>query len=139
MSEIIQAQQTQIVHGYSSSQLPKTYQGALFDPNWKLAMEEEYGAPIANQTWDLVPLPPRANIVLGKWFYRHKLNAYGSLARYKAHWVVHDFSQQQGLDCDERFSPIIKHMTICMVLSLVISLAHLPIGHQKCILTWQYQ
>jgi histone deacetylase 1/2 len=45
------------------SKLPKTYQGAISNPNWKLAMEEEYGALIANQTWDLVPPPPHANIV----------------------------------------------------------------------------
>jgi hypothetical protein len=32
------------------SQLPKTYRGALSDPNWKLAMAEEYGALIPNQT-----------------------------------------------------------------------------------------
>ena len=48
------------------SLLPKTYRGARFDTNWKHAMEEEYGALIANQTWDLVPPPPYANIVLGK-------------------------------------------------------------------------
>jgi hypothetical protein len=42
-------------------------------------MEEEYGALLANQTQDLVPPPPHANIVSGKWLYRHKLNADGSL------------------------------------------------------------
>jgi len=77
------------------SQLPKTYRGAFSDPNRKLAMEEEYGALIANQTWDLVPQPPHAEIIVsGKWLYCHKLNANGSLARYKAHWVVRGFSQQ---------------------------------------------
>jgi hypothetical protein len=31
-------------------------------------------------TWDdLGPPPPHANIVLGKWLYRHKPNADGSL------------------------------------------------------------
>jgi histone deacetylase 1/2 len=62
------------------SSLPKTYHGALSDPNWKRAMEEEYGALIANQTWYLVPPPPRANIVSSKWLYCHKHNADGSLA-----------------------------------------------------------
>ena len=51
------------------SVLPKTHRGALSDPNWKLAMEEEYGALIANQTWDLMPPPPHANIVSGKWLH----------------------------------------------------------------------
>ena len=84
-------------------------------------MEEEYGALIANQTWDLVPPPPHANIVSGKWLYRHKLNADGSLARYKARWVVRGFSQQHGLDYDETFSPVVKPATIRTVLSLAVS------------------
>jgi histone deacetylase 1/2 len=103
------------------SKLPKTYRGALSDPNWKLAMEEEYGALIVNQTWDLVPPPPHANIVSGKWLYRHKHNADGSLARYKARWVVRGLSQQHGLDCDETFSPVVKPTTMRTVLSLVVS------------------
>jgi histone deacetylase 1/2 len=80
------------------SLLLKTYRGALSDPIWKRAMEEEYGALITNQTWDLVPPPPHANIVLGKCLYRHKHNADGSLAHYKARLVVRGFSQQHGLD-----------------------------------------
>jgi hypothetical protein len=84
-------------------------------------MEEEYGALIANQTWDLVPAPPHANIVSGKWLFRHKLNADGSLARYKARWVARGFTQQQGLDFDETFSPVVKPATIRTVLSLAVS------------------
>jgi histone deacetylase 1/2 len=84
-------------------------------------MEEEYGALLANQTWDLVPPPPHATIVSGKWLYRHKLNVDGSLARYKARWVVRGFSQQHGLDYDETFSSVVKPATIHMVLSLAIS------------------
>jgi len=68
-----------------------------------------------------VPSPPHANIVSGKWLYRHKLNADGSLAQYKAHWVVRGFSQQHRLDYDETFSPVVKPTTIRMVLSLPIS------------------
>jgi hypothetical protein len=45
---------------------------------------EEYGALRANMTWDLVPRPPRANIVTGKWIFKHKFQANGSLDRYKA-------------------------------------------------------
>jgi hypothetical protein len=103
------------------SLLPKTYRGALSDPNWKRAMEEEYGALIANQTWDLVPPPPHANIVSGKWLYHHKHNADGSLARYKARWVVRGFSQHHGLDYDETFNPVVKATTVRTVLLLAVS------------------
>ena len=48
------------------SSLPTTYRGALSDPNWKRAMEEEYGALLANQTCDLVPPPPHALLILSQ-------------------------------------------------------------------------
>jgi hypothetical protein len=76
---------------------------------------------IANQTWDLMPPPPHANIVSGKWLYHHKHNADGALARYKACWVIRGFSQQHGLDYDETFSPVIKPASIHTVLSLIVS------------------
>ena len=84
-------------------------------------MEEEYGGILANQTWDLVPPAPHANIVSSKWLYRHKHIAGGSLARYKAHWVIRGFSQQHSIDYDETFSLVVKPTTIHTVLSLAIS------------------
>jgi hypothetical protein len=37
------------------SSVPSFVRDALADPHWCRAMEEEYVALIANQTWDLVP------------------------------------------------------------------------------------
>jgi hypothetical protein len=45
--------------------LPKTYRGALKDPNWHVAMVDEYSALLSNNTWDLVDPPCSANIVNG--------------------------------------------------------------------------
>jgi hypothetical protein len=47
-------------------------------------MEAEHSALIANNTWDLLPRPPHANVVTGKWVFKHKFNVDGSLERYKA-------------------------------------------------------
>lgn len=103
------------------SPLPKTYKGALNDPHWHSAMLEEFQALCSNNTWDLVPRPPDANVVSGKWVFRHKLNPDGSLARYKARWVLRGFSQQPGIDFEETFSPVVKPATIRLVLSLALS------------------
>ncbi|WVZ83487.1 LOW QUALITY PROTEIN: hypothetical protein U9M48_030629, partial [Paspalum notatum var. saurae] len=62
-------------------------------------------ALISNNTWTLVPRPPRANIVSGKWIFKHKFHADGSLDRYKARWVLRGFTQRPGVDFDETFSP----------------------------------
>lgn len=48
------------------SPVPSTYRGALADPNWRRAMEEEFSALVSNHTWELVPLPPNAKVVMGK-------------------------------------------------------------------------
>uniref|UniRef100_A0A453KU28 Reverse transcriptase Ty1/copia-type domain-containing protein n=1 Tax=Aegilops tauschii subsp. strangulata TaxID=200361 RepID=A0A453KU28_AEGTS len=82
------------------------------------AMQEEYMTLMANQTWSLVPRPPGTNIVSGKWLFRHKFKADGSLERYKARWVVRGFSQRLGIDFDETFSPVVKSATIRVVLAL---------------------
>jgi hypothetical protein len=50
--------------------LPLNYRSALADPNWKAAMADEYQALIDNGTWRLVPRPPDANIVRGKWIFK---------------------------------------------------------------------
>jgi len=103
------------------SPIPKTYRTALADPNWRHAMEEEFSALMSNNTWTLVPRPPGANIVTGKWIFRHKFHADGSLDRYKARWVLRGFTQRPGVDYHETFSPVVKPATVRTVLSLALS------------------
>jgi len=103
------------------SPVPKTFRSALADPNWRAAMEEEHAALLRNHTWDLVPRPPRANVVTGKWIFKHQLKADGSLERYKARWVLRGFTQRPGVDFDETFSPVVKPATVRTVLSLALS------------------
>nr|ABA98073.1 retrotransposon protein, putative, unclassified [Oryza sativa Japonica Group] len=109
------------LHATPLSPIPKTYRAALADPNWRSAMEEEYNALLANRTWDLVPCPVKANVVTGKWIFKHKFHADGSLDRYKVRWVLRGFTQRPGVDFDETFSPVIKPATVRTVLSLAVS------------------
>jgi hypothetical protein len=67
----------------SLSPVLKTYRGGLADPAWRSAMLEEYDALLQNHTWDLVPRPCQANVVTGKWIFKHKFSADGTLERYK--------------------------------------------------------
>jgi hypothetical protein len=103
------------------SHIPSSYRIALKDPHWYNAMLEELQALMTNNTWGLVPKPAGANVVSGKWIFRHNLHSDGSLARYKARWVVCGYSQQEGIDYGETFSLVIKPGTILSVLSIATS------------------
>jgi len=61
-------------------------------------MEEEFSVLVHNNTWDLVPRPSQANVISGKWIFKHKFKADGSLERYKARWVLRGFTQRPGVD-----------------------------------------
>jgi hypothetical protein len=51
----------------SISPIPTTYKHALLDPLWHSSMRDEFDALLQNNTWTLVPKPPCANVVSGKW------------------------------------------------------------------------
>lgn len=84
-------------------------------------MKVEIKALNANRTWVLVPRPLNKNIVDCKWVYKMKHNPDGSVSRYKAHLVAKGFSQTEGVDYTETFSPVIKPSTIRLVLSIAFS------------------
>jgi hypothetical protein len=84
-------------------------------------MQAEFSALVSNHTWDLLPRPPRSNVVTGKWIFKHKFKADGSFERYKARWVLRGFTQCPGVDFTETFSPVVKPATVRTVLSLALS------------------
>jgi transposase InsO family protein len=85
---------------------------------WKKAMEEEMTSIRDNGTWSLVDLPKGHKAVGCKWIFRVKKDAHGEVQRYKARLVAKGFSQIQGMNFDETFSPVAKFATIRTVLAL---------------------
>jgi hypothetical protein len=103
------------------SLMPTSVCATLTDPSWRHVVEEEYDAMITNNTWDLVPRLVVSNIVTGKFIFKHNFNSSSTLEQYKAHWVLHGFTQRPSIDDDETFSSMVKPAIICTVLSLAVS------------------
>ncbi|MCI13308.1 retrovirus-related pol polyprotein from transposon TNT 1-94, partial [Trifolium medium] len=100
---------------------PRTVKQALQDPKWLSAMTDEFEALKRNHTWTLVPLPQHRSAIGCNWVFRTKENPDGSINKYKARLVAKGFHQIQGFDFNETFSPVIKPITIRLILSLDIS------------------
>jgi len=84
-------------------------------------MNEEYHSLMANDTWDIVPIPKGRKLVRCKCVYRTKYASDGNVERNKARLVAKGFSRVEGIDYNETFSPVAKMNSIHLVLSLVAS------------------
>ncbi|CAM8987178.1 unnamed protein product [Rhodiola kirilowii] len=89
-------------------------------------MEAEIHALQSNNTWQIISLPPGKNVVSSKWIFRVKRHSDGTIERYKARLVARGFSQEEGLDYNETFAPVVKMTTVRTVLSLAAS-KHWPL------------
>jgi hypothetical protein len=85
---------------------------------WKRAMEEEMASLDKNEAWDLVELPAGRNPIGSKWVFKKKLNAEGKVEEYKARLVAKGYSQVEGIDFGEIFSPVAKLTSIRLLLSV---------------------
>ena len=81
-------------------------------------MDEEMAALQRNQTWDLVPLPKGQKPIGCKWVFKRKMGLDGSIEKYKARLVVQGYSQVEGVDYGEIFSPVAKMTSISFFLSI---------------------
>lgn len=81
-------------------------------------MQDEYNALKAQGIRQLVPPPLDRSIIGSKWVYKIKKNPDGSVSRYKARIVAQGFSQAQSLDYSDTFSPVVRHTTVRLILSL---------------------
>ncbi|KAA0035484.1 putative mitochondrial protein [Cucumis melo var. makuwa] len=99
---------------------PYNVKEAFNHPHWKKAMEEEFEALQKNDTWSLTSQNPNQKIVGCKWVFKIKRNSYRSIARYKVRLVAKEFHQTPNIDYHETFSPVVKPVTIRMLLTIAI-------------------
>ncbi|CAI7892165.1 unnamed protein product [Closterium sp. NIES-54] len=99
---------------------PRSYAEAVEGPyssQWQAAMDAEMASWKSTGTYvDAVP-PPGANIVSGMWIFRVKRPP-GSPPAFKARYVARGFSQRQGVDYFQTFSPTPKMTTLRVLLHI---------------------
>ena len=81
-------------------------------------MAVEISALEANHTWVLTPLPSHKKTIGCKWVYQVKYRSDGSVERYKARLVTKGFTQKEGLDYLETFSPVAKLVSVKSLLAI---------------------
>jgi hypothetical protein len=73
---------------------------------WREAMVEEYASIMQNDVWEVVPRPDGKSMISSKWNYKIKYATDGSIEKYKARFVARGFSQREGVDYSETFTPV---------------------------------
>ncbi|CAI7745500.1 unnamed protein product [Closterium sp. NIES-54] len=99
---------------------PRSYAEVITGPyssQWQAAMDAKMAFWKSTSTYvDEVP-PPGANIVNDMWIFRVKWLS-GSLPAFKTRYVARGFSQRQGVDYFQTFSPTLKMTTLRVFLHI---------------------
>jgi len=103
--------------------IPKSYSMAITDLiyglEWRAAIQEEIASLQANNIWIEEKVPKGTNLVSTKWVFTVKLQADGTIERFKARLVARGFSQIYGEDYTETFAPTVRMDTLRIFLAIV--------------------
>lgn len=84
-------------------------------------MQNEINDIHSNGMWSLVPSHPSINVIGICRVYKIKWCVDSSVECYKARLVARSFTHKEGIDYSETFSPVIKPVTVWLVLIIVVS------------------
>jgi hypothetical protein len=81
-------------------------------------MQSELAALEVNQTWSLTSLPPGKTAIGCRWIYKIKRHSDGTIERHKARFVAKGYTQLEGIDFHDTFSPTAKMITVRCLLAI---------------------
>jgi hypothetical protein len=101
---------------------PNCFEEAIQRKEWEDAMTEEYKSIMKNEVWEIVPRPKNKDVVSSRWLFKTKHVADGSIKKYKERFVAHGFSQKEGIDYEETFTPMARYTSIRTIIALTAKL-----------------
>nr|GEX18342.1 hypothetical protein [Tanacetum cinerariifolium] len=102
---------------FLSSIEPANMVEALRDADWVSAMQEELDQFARLKVWRLVPRPKGKYVIKTKRIFKNKKDESSLVIRNKARLVAVGYSQQEGIDYDETFSPVARIEAIRLFLA----------------------
>jgi hypothetical protein len=109
----------QVTYNYYLAQFePKKVEEALQDDSWVTAMHDELHQFSRNDVWTLVSRPSDQNVIYTKWIFKNKSEEHGTVIRNKARLVAQGYTQIEGIDFDETFTPVARLESIRILLSI---------------------
>lgn len=113
--------ETQVVIPDDGIEDPLTYKQAMKDVDrdqWIKAMDLEMESMYFNSVWTLVDQPNDVKPIGCKWIYKRKRDHAGKVQTFKARLVAKGYTQREGVDYEETFSPVAMLKSIRILLSI---------------------
>ena len=76
-------------------------------------------ALIANEIWETVVFSKDVNIIINKWIFKIKMHIDDTLNKFKARFVIKEFSQMYNIDYTNIFASIVKFDILRLFLIIV--------------------
>jgi hypothetical protein len=75
-----------------------------------------------NDMWEVMPRPKGKSLVTSRWLYKIKYVANGIFEKHKVRFVARGFSQVEGIDYDETFTPFSRYTSIMSIMAIAVEM-----------------
>ncbi|GJW89648.1 putative ribonuclease H-like domain-containing protein [Tanacetum coccineum] len=105
---------------FLSQEEPKKVIHALKDLSWIEAMQEKLLQFKLQEVWTLVDLPNRKRAIGSKWVFSNKKDERGIVIKNKARLFAQGYTQEEGIDYDKVFAPVVRIEAIRLFLAYAL-------------------